>query len=260
MDNFLFITITMNKNNNSKITHAQQLAQELNKLDLSNPTHVLNYQKLRYIDFALIEGIKDQAYDDLTGLPIREAIKISGKRTIGIGFNLDDTDAKKTWHSVFSHTKDFDDARNGMIKLKMAEVEKLFAVTIGIREKYIEQHYGHVLKYLHPGIRLALEDLCYNAYSLIGPKTSLYRYICAHGIAIKNMQNALNTVEKEEYFKQAQYNLFLALLEIKYKSNRYSVPGLYIRREMTAIKANIYKFDLGTSLAEAKFLSQSTTA
>ena len=242
----------MSRITNPKIIHAEKLANELKELDLSKAIDIAKYQKLRYKDFALMEGVKHEAYDDKTGRSVRHSIKILGKRTIGIGFNLDDVDARQTWDLVFGSIKSFDEARNGTLILNMAEVEQLFAATIGIREKYIEYHYGHVLKYLYPGIRLALEDLCYNAYSLVSPKTSLYRHICAHGIALKNAQNSL--AKKELYLYEAQQELFLALIEIKYKSNRYNVPGLYIRREMAAIKANIYGFDLAINLTDAKFI------
>lgn len=69
------------------------------------------------------EGRRDTAYTDTVG-----------KRTVGIGFNMDDPANKLAWRRI-GMQKNFKDVYDGKVKLTDAEIDKLRDYSLGVAEK-----------------------------------------------------------------------------------------------------------------------------
>ncbi len=80
------------------------------------------------------EGKKDLVYDDETGKAIPAGKSPKGKRTVGIGFNMDDSTAKGKWKAA-GVPEDFNKVLQGKQKLSEKSIDSLFKETIKVAEQ-----------------------------------------------------------------------------------------------------------------------------
>ena len=72
------------------------------------------------------EGKRKKVYNDKR--------KPGGKKTVGIGFNMEQSDARKIWKKALPNVP-FDDVLSGKRGLKDAEIKKLFQHTMEMKTK-----------------------------------------------------------------------------------------------------------------------------
>jgi GH24 family phage-related lysozyme (muramidase) len=125
------------------------------------------YSERRYQFLSREEGVREIAYDDATGKPVKVAKK--GNATIGVGFNLERKDAPQVMEKVLGvNQQRFQAIKNGEAGLTPVEIRKLFEFSAA----EAEAHVGRTLKGIpmREHQRLALVSLAFNAKELIGPK------------------------------------------------------------------------------------------
>lgn len=166
-------------------------------LDLSLPEDYGVYTAARNHFITKHEGSRDKVYLDSLGI-----------RTIGVGLNLDtNPEARCIWATAFylnsdETIPDFDQARNGEISLKAAEIDRLLTATIARHEEELSRIYAPVWHRLTPPHRLAIEDLFFNGGSgLVGKSTNFHRCMIKY------------------YFENNPEDLEQAVYEVKCRSN-----------------------------------------
>jgi GH24 family phage-related lysozyme (muramidase) len=147
------------------------------------------YRKSRYDFLREHEGFRNAVYKDH-----------KGKRTVGIGFNMDATGAKDRFEKALPSV-DFKEVYHGDRKLSDAEVNTLFEKTITEYEKIMDTKLGDVDLTEHQ--RVALLSMVFNNPSLLGPNLT-------------------------KFVKDGDLNK--AMEEILFKSNASSHRGLQNRR------------------------------
>ncbi len=182
-----------------------EMRDRLFSLNLSTAEGQKEYGDLLYQFILLNEGSRATAYLDTVG-----------KVTVGIGFNMDGSSAKTEWEKAFGSSVPFADVYNRSRSLSEDEIRKLFDLNITVRRFEIEKIYQDVWGCLTGNVRVAIEDLYFNAPSLVSAKTNFHRQICSY-VQNQDQQSLLNAIE-----------------EVKNHSNSSHSTGLQHRRDREA--------------------------
>ena len=145
------------------------------KKDLQNAS-INNYDTLLTNFMTVGEGIRKKAYDDDSGKDIipGQGKPAKGKRTVGIGFNMERPGAKADWIRVFPSGKpDFDKVIDGIEEITDEDSKKLYTKDISIRRKELKGIYLNVWEQLLPNERAVIEDGYYNGPGLVGYKNNI---------------------------------------------------------------------------------------
>ncbi|MBN8828871.1 MAG: hypothetical protein J0H68_09210 [Sphingobacteriia bacterium] len=149
-----------------------QLTREIrNKLAANNLSDE-EYKKLQYEFIKANEGAKCKVYLDSQGI-----------KTVGIGFNLENPNAKQELINAFAEHNinvSFEDVFNGKRVLNDKEIKVLFDYSTRVRENELRRTFGEEIwkGKLTPNERLAIEDLYYTGgNSLVGKQTSFFKNI-----------------------------------------------------------------------------------
>jgi len=198
----------------------------LHNLDPNNPEHIKMYETIRYDYFVAGEGKRAWAYDDATSKPVIPGKKPIGNVTVGIGFNMSESN-RREWNIIFKDNPvDFDAVYEGRKKLTFEQIDELFEKSRASRTKIAFNRYKRFWPRLRLNERLMLEDVCFNCPNLIKPGTQFYKNFCAYC-----------ETGDVEYLKKAIY-------EIRHRSNRTNSSGLQKRCEAQAILLSSYKCPL----------------
>lgn len=193
---------------------------KLYALQLSCPKQKARYDVIRYRYFIDTEGYRRRVYDDATGQPLRPGQPCLGKRTVGIGFNMDRTEAPDEWTQCFQNTVDFKAVQKGHRILTTDQVKQLFNAAICLRERLLQKMYGLDWARLKANERLAIEDAFYNCEALVNADTAFYQAMTRY-------------VQKgDPHFLDA------AIEQIKKYSNPKKLKGLQKRRDACALLLN----------------------
>ena len=161
----------------------------------------------RFMFLSRVEDSHAKAYDDKTGKPITDPSKVKGNPTIGIGFNLNRSDASQVFESVLGiPAQEFQSYKTGTKDLKDDQIKDLFNFTIIDSEKILSSMVP--VAGLNDNQRLALTSLTFNSPELIG----------------KNLRKQINERDFDG-----------AINEILYKSNKRKDKGLASRRYEEAL-------------------------
>ena len=116
------------------------------------------------------EGNYLYAYDDKTGLPVTRG-PVQGATTVGIGFNMDQSDGRKMWAATFAgqpDAPDFDAVRSGKAQVTQAQANALFDHEINSYiEPLLDRKLGPAAANLTNNQRLSLVSMMYQNPSLI---------------------------------------------------------------------------------------------
>lgn len=94
-------------------------------VDRHRVQHDQTYRSRRQDMLVGAEALRTHAYDDETGKRVTNG-SVSGKVTVGIGFNMDRSGARSTWNSVFGGAVSFDDVYSGKASLSKSQAQMLF--------------------------------------------------------------------------------------------------------------------------------------
>jgi len=142
--------------------------------DVNNEDNMVNDSLLKTITQA--EGERDKVYKDTVG-----------KRTIGIGFNMDSPNARVVWKNANVKTN-FDDALNGKAKITKDEIQSLLRTTYETAEKDARDLVPNFDK--HPeSIQNALVEMSFQ----LGKPT------------LSQFKRTLNAVKKKQYKLAAKF-------------------------------------------------------
>lgn len=132
-------------------------------------THPDNtYGARRYRFLLESEGIRNQAYDDKTGKPLRPGVAKQGLATIGVGFNMDRPGAFAIYRQASGLGKtEFEQVRKGARKIPNDVIRKIFDLNVRDAESVVSSRFRGVNLTEHQ--RLALVSLAFNSPSLFGP-------------------------------------------------------------------------------------------
>jgi GH24 family phage-related lysozyme (muramidase) len=151
----------------------KQWRNTLFKLDLNTEEGRHKYQEIRFQFTVYNEGVRYEVYDDQNAQwKVNSGIPLKGKRTIGIGFNMDRPEAKEEWDNAFQITPNkpsYDEVLQGK-NLTEQEVHTLFDYSIVSREKELTSIYKGIWESLKPNEKLALESIYYNGPSWVKPE------------------------------------------------------------------------------------------
>ncbi|MGB1230500.1 MAG: glycoside hydrolase family protein [Holosporaceae bacterium] len=190
---------------------------KLYALQLSYPKQKARYDAIRYRYFIDTEGYRRRVYDDETGKPLRPGQPCLGKRTVGIGFNMDRTEALNEWAQCFQNAVDFRAVQKGHRLLTTDQVKQLFHAAIRLREEALQKMYGAYWACLKANERLAIEDAFYNCESLVNTGTAFYQAMTRYA------------QKGDPHFLDA------AIEQIKKYSNPQKLKGLQKRRDACAL-------------------------
>lgn len=121
-----------------------------------------NIEQIRTDFICLLEGCRSEAYNDTTGKKIIKGEKIDGCVTIGCGFNMSRTDAKKEWKIAGLKPNKFNKAFQGNISLSEKEIFALLSSSLKIRENRLKQLIED-WALLPSCVRIGLESIYYNS-------------------------------------------------------------------------------------------------
>ena len=114
----------------ASIKFSEETRDRTHNLDLDDENHLEIYENELYSyikENELINGKMDlKIYHDSVG-----------KRTIGIGFNMDDPSAKTFWKDAFGDSLSFDDARLKKIPITEEQARQLFAHVVNTNKTYL---------------------------------------------------------------------------------------------------------------------------
>ncbi len=116
------------------------------------------YRQTRWNTIVGFEGVRDYAYDDATGRRVNGPAK--GHVTVGVGFNMDRTNARDAWNQVFGNSVSFDDVRSGKTNLTSDQIRALFDHDMLYYEGIVDKASSG--RALSENQRLALLSLAYN--------------------------------------------------------------------------------------------------
>lgn len=142
--------------------------------DINNEDNMVNDSLLKTIKQA--EGERDKVYKDTVG-----------KRTIGIGFNMDSPNSRVVWKNAGVKTN-FDDALNGKAKITKDEIQSLLRTTYETAEKDARKIIPNFDK--HPeNVQNAIVEM---SFQLGAPRLSEFK-------------RTINAIKKGEYSLAAKY-------------------------------------------------------
>lgn len=202
-----------------KCQNEHYLGYFLHKLNPKYKLDVEIYDELRYSFISQNEGISSSAYDDATGKPINQENKnyvIKGNITIGIGFNMQNQQAKNIWNKAFGEKIDFQSAKKGAVKLNKEEINTLFNYVIKRNQQEIRNYYKKIFDKLPLNELLAIEDLYFNLPKLVNSESIFHK-------------------EMHDYHEtQNIKHLDAAIYQVKSCSNLKKIRGLQTRRNKEA--------------------------
>ena len=165
------------------------------------------YEDLRTLYIGHAEGWMPHAYRDVLGLV-----------TVGVGFNMDRTEARLEWQGAFPEgAVDFDAVYGGTHVLSEAHMQHLFGYGLARREAQLREAYGGAWSALRANERLATESAYYNGACLVDASTRYYAALTRYALT------------------QDRHFLDEAVLELRERSNRRGIPGLANRRISEAL-------------------------
>lgn len=206
-----------------EVFEADYLRDLLHNLNPENDSHMNIYNQARYYFISQNEGTSKVAYDDATGNPVTDINKVIGKITIGVGFNMDEIDARNNWNSAFYNQIDFDSAKSGNIELTEQQIRILYNHSINIREEDLRNYYFPIYQMLKLNERLAIEDAYFNLPRLVDSRSNFMKHI------------------REYYRTGERIKLLQAVDELKHRSNPKRIPGIQNRRNKQAELLNSTK-------------------
>ena len=148
-----------------------KMANNRNAKRIRDATHNLDpsdretYERYRREFFEDSEGKADGVYFDTN--------EIKPRRTVGVGFNMDQPGAVQQWNEAFKNPDgsiavSFDEVYCGKRKLKDKEIDRLFDYSVRIREKELTRSYSrNTWNKLKPNERLAIESIYFNRPKLV---------------------------------------------------------------------------------------------
>ena len=196
-----------------------KMRDRLHALKLDDPADLKIFVNDRDTFIRALEGVRACAYDDATGQKIESGKPVQGNVTVGVGFNMETSDACTTWTALFGSSLSFDKVKAGQLCLTDAQINQLLHHSLGERESDLRDKIydkGHWER-LFPNERLAIESAYFNAPTLVNKKTHFYAHICTyldHG---------------------SSDDLKAAVFELRHRSNAKKMRGLENRRRMEAI-------------------------
>lgn len=189
---------------------------QLHNLNLQSKNERAIYEKLRFVYIASAEGVRTSVYDDAISKHLKPGDVCHGNRTVGIGFNMESTSAKKAWQDCFRGSVSFDAVLHGKKQLSLGQVEALFHYAVKVRARALQDHYKDCWSFIRPNERLAIEDAFYNFEGLVARGTAFHKAITS-------------------YYKTCDVRfLKKAIFELQHKSNKRSLKGLQKRRNAGA--------------------------
>ncbi len=180
----------------------------------------------------------------------------NNKKIIGLGFCMDDKDAKTHWQKAFEvlpedQRPNFERAYKGK-KLTSSQARILFDYTSEIRLQKIKILYKNEWNHLLPNEKMMIEALMYeNNFQLIGKHSNFYQNIkqlveerkkmlgvnfARHRVKPTDNKFDIDKLEKHEKY------LYKALKEIRCYSNPEQDSQIQIKRDALASLGNSYDF------------------
>lgn len=196
---------------NEHMTFGKTIGLEVSSANISNKNEI--FMRCGYKFLGRYEGVREWAYDDATGQRICDK-KIIGKVTVGIGFNMDATNARNHWGKVLDIP--FDDVYFGKIPLQSQQVKTLFAHSVLLRINELHAVYHNSWNCLKNNEQLAITSAYFNSPKIVGNGTKFKHYITEY------------TILRDEK------SLSIAAKELQFYSNPKNIRGIQSRREAEA--------------------------
>lgn len=232
-----------------KINKARTIGELVSTLDLTKEEDIKTYKAERYKLIELCERKECQAYLDS-----------KNKITVGIGFNMQSSGARKEWEEAFKVLKprdrpNFDAVYKGTRSLNTREVKILCNYSLNAREKRVQYLYRKIWDKLTPNEKLAIEDAFFNAeQKLVGipyirdkDGNILYdkngNHLTRKTNFYKQMHLYIEAKEQGDYEK-ALLHFNYARWELKYNSNREKDIGAKNRRDSQEAMLDTYKDEI----------------
>jgi hypothetical protein len=201
----------------------------IHNLDLNFSKH----QKI-YRNIAKEFIIRNEIHYTASGLPIFNAKIRKGDLdnakepnfTIGIGFNMNRSEAKDEWTQVFAGELDFEKAKQGKYSLTDDQIIRLFEYGLEIRLKELKKIYKGYWDKFKPNEKLMIEDAYFNYPKLVGN----------HSNFAKNVKLYVDTNDIA--------HLRAAVYEIAQHSNPRADIGIGKRRDAQAEMISSHKAPL----------------
>lgn len=202
----------------NKILFAKIMRDVVHNLDANIVGNKQEFNNYLSAFIRLHEGVRNIAYDDETGEPIKKLLesgkKIKGNVTIGIGFNMDS--GRREWADCFNHKISYSEIYYGKKSLTDLQIDRLFYHTLNSRIKEIENIYSANWVKLKINEQIAIIDAYFNSPKIVG-KNSKFK---------KNIDNYISSSLKEY--------LLQAVSELKNNSNPHKHLGIKNRRDSEA--------------------------
>ncbi|WP_341748798.1 hypothetical protein [Candidatus Tisiphia endosymbiont of Sialis lutaria] len=186
------------------IKFAAELRDKLHGLNLFKPEHLQFYQEMA---LAFIKGNENEI------LQIYKDIK--GNKTIGIGFNMDNPEARIVWQAIFQGLISFDKVYNGQQTITTEQSRMIYDYKSATNRIELKNIYGKSWDKLKPNERLMIEDLYWNGGNkLVGKFTKFFQHMRLYAES-----------SKLKYLEQG-------LIEVREGSNKEKIRGIQNRRNV----------------------------
>lgn len=186
------------------IKFAAELRDKLHGLNLFKPEHLQFYQEMA---LAFIKGNENEI------LQIYKDIK--GNKTIGIGFNMDNPEARIVWQAIFQGLISFDKVYNGQQTITTEQSRMIYDYKSAANRIELKNIYGKSWNKLKPNERLMIEDLYWNGGNkLVGKFTKFFQHMRLYAES-----------SKLKYLEQG-------LIEVREGSNKEKIRGIQNRRNV----------------------------
>ncbi len=186
------------------IKFAAELRDKLHGLNLFKPEHLQFYQEMA---LAFIKGNENEI------LQIYKDIK--GNKTIGIGFNMDNPEARIVWQAIFQGLISFDKVYNGQQTITTEQSRMIYDYKSATNRIELKNIYGKFWDKLKPNEMLMIEDLYWNGGNkLVGKFTKFFQHMVLYAES-----------SKLKYLEQG-------LIEVREGSNKEKIRGIQNRRNV----------------------------
>ncbi len=197
-------------------------------LNLNDPVEKDIYYSHLYDHIEEFERCEQHVYDDADRFakPLSATSPVEGKRTIGIGFNMDRPEARAEWQQAFGNSISFDAARNGDVELTKEQARNLLVFSVAQRERELGRQYAPHWGKIKANERLVITDMYFQSPKLARAGTRYH-------------DNVMN------YYKTNDIKyLNAANDEIKYHSNASNLRGITKRNRSRSGKKESKKAPL----------------
>lgn len=155
------------------------------------------------------------------------------RKTIGIGFNMDDPAARRDWKNVFGDKLSFDyvydeDSKNTITN---SQALKLLDYQINKFRTQLQHFFGRDWDSFTPNEKVTIESLYFNSHTLVRHYDGKSKYWDTN--FSRNLRNYIKT-SNSKYLKQA-------INEVKYKSNKRKKVGVQVRMDRESLMLESYK-------------------